>query len=490
MVQGDKMTEQNFEKYDDEQFQKYILNTLMSSKDIYIRCANIVEPEYFKGKNKKAIEYIGEFATKYSSLPSIQQVKANTNVEVEVDNNINEFQHDGMLDEIEGFCKHQAFTKAMIDGSYSIESGKYGEAKSFMETALLVGLQKDLGTNYFEDPSVRNQRLKDAQGTIKTGWKDIDFRLFGGFGTGELEIFVAPSGGGKSIALQNVSLNFAKSGLNGVYITLELKEELVSQRMDCMLTGMSKKALYDDLELAGACVQRKGKAMGGLWVKRMPESATTVDDIRAYLRELTIKEGIKVDYVCVDYLDLLGTPMADSKDVFMKDKYVSEELRMMAFQLDLCCVTASQLNRSAVEETEYTHGNISGGLSKIMTADNVIGIFNTLAMRERSEIQFQFLKTRNSNGVGLKVALGFNVDTLLIEDHVDPNINGVGGVQTAVLSAKKLLINPSVNHNHNNSTSNSNSNIKESQQKTVNTNTNTNKVKVDSIREMMGNSLR
>lgn len=82
----------------------------------------------------------------------------------------------------------------------------------------------------------------------------------------------------------------------------------------------------------------------------------------------------------------------------------------------LLCVTASQLNRAAVEEIEFDHSHIAGGLSKIQTADNVIGIFTSNAMRERGRYQIQFMKTRSSSGVGSKVDLKFDPDTLLIED--------------------------------------------------------------------------
>jgi hypothetical protein len=79
-------------------------------------------------------------------------------------------------------------------------------------------------------------------------------------------------------------------------------------------------------------------------------------------------------------------------------------------------VTASQLNRSAVEEIEFDHSHISGGLSKIQTADNVIGIFTSRAMKERGRYQIQFMKTRSSSGVGQKVDLEFNIETLRISD--------------------------------------------------------------------------
>jgi hypothetical protein len=103
-------------------------------------------------------------------------------------------------------------------------------------------------------------------------------------------------------------------------------------------------------------------------------------------------------------------------DLFVKDKYVSEEIRNLAMETQCITVTASQLNRSAVEEIEFDHSHISGGLSKIMTADNVIGIFTSRAMKDRGRYQIQFMKTRSSSGVGQKVELEFNLDTLRITD--------------------------------------------------------------------------
>jgi len=142
------------------------------------------------------------------------------------------------------------------------------------------------------------------------------------------------------------------------------------------------------------------------------------NDLRVFLREYEIQSGEKIDCLLVDYLDLM-MPISNKvsgSDLFIKDKYVSEELRNLAVERDLLLVTASQLNRGAVEEVEFDHHHIAGGISKIQTADNVVGIFTSNAMRERGRYQIQFMKTRSSSGVGTKVDLKFNPDTLRIED--------------------------------------------------------------------------
>jgi hypothetical protein len=147
-------------------------------------------------------------------------------------------------------------------------------------------------------------------------------------------------------------------------------------------------------------------------------SGKNCNDIRAYLKEYQVKKGVKPDVLLIDYLDLM-MPLSvkvSPSDLFVKDKYVSEEIRNLAMETQCVTVTASQLNRSAVEEIEFDHSHISGGLSKIMTADNVIGIFTSRAMKERGRYQIQFMKTRSSSGVGQKVDLEFNMDTLRISD--------------------------------------------------------------------------
>ena len=160
-----------------------------------------------------------------------------------------------------------------------------------------------------------------------------------------------------------------------------------------------------------------GKKSGTYQVKYLP-SGKTANDVRSYLKEYEIKLGRKVDILLLDYLDLLMpiSKKISAENLFIKDKYVSEELRNLAVEKQCVLVTAAQLNRGAVEEVEFDHSHISGGLSKIQTADNVFGIFTSRAMRERGKYQIQLMKTRSSSGVGMKIDLDFNIDTLRITD--------------------------------------------------------------------------
>ena len=217
--------------------------------------------------------------------------------------------------------------------------------------------------------------------------------------------------------LANLGVNFSLAGLNVIYFTFELSEGLVGMRVDSMLTGIASKDIFKNLDDVEMKVKLTGRRAGGMQIKYMP-SGKNCNDLRSYLKEYQVKTGKKPDIILVDYLDLM-MPLSvkvSPSDLFVKDKYVSEELRNFAMETQCVVVTAAQLNRSAVEEVEFDHSHISGGLSKIQTADNVIGIFTSRAMRERGRYQIQFMKTRSSSGVGQKVDLEFDIDSLRIKD--------------------------------------------------------------------------
>jgi replicative DNA helicase len=226
--------------------------------------------------------------------------------------------------------------------------------------------------------------------------------------------------------MQNLAVNWVQNGLSGVYITLELSEGLCSMRLDSMMTDTSTREIFKDLDNVEMKVKMVAKKSGNLRVKYMP-AQSNVNDIRAYVKELQIQTGMKVDFICADYLDLIMPVSAkvSPSDLFIKDKYVSEELRNLAKELNVLLVTASQLNRSAVEEIEFDHSHIAGGISKINTADNVFGIFTSRSMRERGLYQIQLMKTRSSSGVGQKIELAFDVETLRITDPGEGNTKPV-----------------------------------------------------------------
>lgn len=399
--------------------QELFLRMMLSDPQLFTRVGNIMNSENFDKSLRAAAKFITEFTTEYTSIPDTAQVKATTGVDLPLVPELRESDIEWFLDEFERFTRRQELERAIVKSYDLLEKGgkNFDPIEKLIKDAVQISLTKDMGTDYFSDPRSRLLSIKNNNGQISTGWPVLDSKLYGGFNRGELQIFAGGSGSGKSLFMQNLAANWALAGLNGVYITLELSEELTAWRIDSMITDTATRDVFKDLDNVDLKVKMASKKAGRFWIKYMP-AQSTVNDIRAYIKTLQIECGVKIDFICVDYLDLLMPVSAkvSPSDLFVKDKYTSEEVRNLAKELNVLMVTASQLNRSAVEEIEFDHSHISGGISKINTADNVFGIFTSRHMREKGQYQIQLMKTRSSSGVGQKIDLAFNVETLRIFD--------------------------------------------------------------------------
>ena len=432
------MTKQNRDYgYD---VQRVYLEMMLTDAATFVRCQTVFDPTAFDRRLQPAAEFINEYVSKHNVLPTFDMVNSQSRTDLKDPGTLQDEHYDWLLGEFETFARHKALEAAILKSADLLEKGEYGPVEDLVKRAVQIGLQKDLGTDYFADPRSRLEAIKDKNGQVSTGWAELDKKLFGGFNRGELNIFAGGSGAGKSLFLANLGVNWALMGMNVLYLTFELSENLVSMRVDSMVTGVPTRDVFKSIDDVEMKVKMIGKKAGAFQVKYMP-SGKNANDIRSYVKEYEIKTGRRVDVLLIDYLDLLmpvGVKISPS-DLFVKDKYVSEELRNLAMELNTVFVTASQLNRAAVEEVEFDHSHISGGLSKIQTADNVIGIFTSRAMRERGRYQIQLMKTRSSSGVNSKIDLDFDVDTLRIMDCESPDDEDTPSTNTATGNIASIL---------------------------------------------------
>ena len=432
------MTDYNYD------VQKLFLEMMMQDAQTFLRVQNIYNTENFDRDLREAAQFIYDHANEHKTLPDRTQIKAMTGTDLQEIPDLNSGHTDWFLGEFEAFTRRSELERAILKSADLLEKGEYSPVEKLIKDAVQISLTKDLGTDYFEDPRARLAALKDNNGQNSTGWQNLDKLLYGGFNRGELQIFAGGSGSGKSLFMQNLAVNWMEAGLSGVYITLELSEGLTAMRIDSMLTNTSTKQIFKDIETVEMKIKMMGKKAGGLQIKYMP-AQSTVNDIRAFVKELSIKQGREIDFMLVDYLDLLMPVSAkvSPNDLFVKDKYVSEELRNLSRELNVLFVTASQLNRSAVEEIEFDHSHISGGISKINTADNVFGIFTSRAMRERGRYQIQAMKTRSSSGVGMKIDLEFDIESLRIrsvdEDENDHNKPPASSILAGIKAKSQMV---------------------------------------------------
>ena len=397
--------------------QKLFLQMMITNASLYTRVMNIMNSENFDKSLRPVAEFYKEHTTKFNILPDPVQIKAVTGQDIEPISNLTTGHYDWFFEEFESFTKRQELERAILKAVKFLDEGDFSPVEKLIKDAVQICLQKDMGTDYFADPAARINKYFNSGGQVSTGWPQVDKILYGGFSRGELNIFAGGSGSGKSLVMMNIALNWLQAGMSGVYITLELSEELTSLRTDAMLTQMGTKEIRKDISSAELKVKMVGKKSGKYRVKGLP-AQSNVNDIRAYLKEVQIQTGINIDFVMIDYLDLVMpvSVKVNPNDQFIKDKYVAEELRNLAKEMGILMVTASQLNRSAVDEIEFDHSHIAGCISKINTADNVFGIFTSRAMKERGKYQIQCMKSRSSTGVGAKIDLEYDINTMRITD--------------------------------------------------------------------------
>ena len=273
-----------------QELQKLYLEFMMNDHELFVRVNNIVKPEYFDRPLRSTVEFIQEHASEYGAMPTHEQVKAITNMELQNIGETGSAHKDWFLDDFETFCRHKGLEGAILASTDMLDKSEYGAVEHLVKEAVAISLNKNLGTDYWADPKSRLQAIKDAKGGTSTGWKSIDEKLYGGFNNGELNIFAGGSGAGKSIFLQNLALNWTGQGFNTLYVSLELSEELCSMRLDAMLTGMTTRNVLksaDDVELK---VKMAAKHNAGLQIVQLP-NGITVNDLRSFIKEFEVQSG-------------------------------------------------------------------------------------------------------------------------------------------------------------------------------------------------------
>lgn len=418
--------------------QKLILQYLVSSNDLFALCSGIINPRFFDPELRPAIKYIMKYYLEYSAVPDTEQIEAETDIVL----NKKEITHDkfqSCCKDVETFCKQSAMKAAVLAAPALIESEDYGTLEATIKDAVTISLNKDMGIDFFEEARATLERLLNGKANISTGWKDVDDVLFGGLQRGQLILFSAGSGGGKSITMQNLGLNLVEQGLNVLYLSLELSEELLAERMAYLLSGVGKQQMKEKFEDMMFKISEfsAGRKLGKMRFKQMP-SGIDAGHIKAYLKEYELLYGHLPDAIILDYMDLMS-PMdkVSADNVFEKDKRVAEELRNIAIEYNLISITASQLNRSAVNADQINHSHIAGGISKINTSDTYITIILSETLKAAGEIAFHYQKTRNSDGVGKTTYLKWDKTCLRIGDKDENKSSIIAPIAQAVAKRGK-----------------------------------------------------
>lgn len=414
----------------DSDSQQLYINSMVSSPDLFARVNGILRPEYFDPQMAKAIRFMQDYFQENRTVPALPILKAATKLDashVHLQRGDTEF----LMKEIAKFCRFRAVIlevqKAISTGGY-LEKGDIGTMVAKMREATEIDIVNELGIDYFSSPLERLERDESDDAPISTGWESVDALIGGGIGREELITFLAPSGGGKSVGMLNLGFNLMAQGLHGVYISLEMRDQKVARRTDQMVSRFASGAINANRTAVASEIEKFHDKTGArFFIKRMREGATNANHIIAYLRELEARYGFRPDWIIIDYLDLMEPVRRGAGDnMFLKDKYVSEEVRAIGMDYKCIMISASQLGKhatGAIEEGRQMHqGDVQGGSSKTNTSDLMIALVKTEAMHEAGEFRFEFVKSRNSDACGKKITLRWNKNSLRITDATEPQL--------------------------------------------------------------------
>lgn len=412
--------------------QKFFLEMMLHDPNAFVRVQSIFNYENFDRSLRQSAKFIKNHSEQYSSLPTHEQIKAVTGTTLSPLPNLDESHYDWFLTEFESFTKRKEMERAILKAADLIAKNEFEPVEKLIKNAIQIGLVRDMGTNYFESPASRIQKYFSSGGQTSTGWTEIDELLYGGMNRGELNIFAGGSGSGKSLLMMNLALNWLKQGLHGVYISLELSEELCGLRTDAMLASVGTRQIKADISNTEVAIKEFEKKYGSYQIKRLP-AQSTVNDIKAYLREFQIQTGRKPDFVMVDYIDIVmpSTVKVDPSDLFVKDKYVCEELRNMAIELNILLVSASQLGRCLKLSTKVIANGCETEIRNVKVGDSLKSNEGDVIIKEILPITKQpvyRIKTKS----GKEITCSAN--------HMFPTTNGLKSINSGLVIGDKLQI--------------------------------------------------
>jgi replicative DNA helicase len=382
-------------------FQVKTISSLLSNKAFLQQVSDILLPEFFESEaNQWIVETIVKYFHDYKSAPTLDVFKIKVQeVDREVvktsiveslkdsykylESNDLEF----VQEEVLGFCKNQCIKRAILDSVELLRRGEYDAIKASIDTAMKAGADKEIGHEYNESVAERYQ--DNIRSTIPTPWPIINDVSDVGFGKGELIVFVAPAGIGKSWGLINVGAHAIKQGLNVVHYTLELNAGYVGQRYDAVATGIANQSLKYNIDEIQSTVD---KLKGNLVIKYYPTKTASCSTIRAHIEKM-ILVGKKPDLVIVDYADLLRGAVA-RKEMRHELESIYEDLRGIAGEYEVPLYTASQANRSALEDDIIEAGKISESYSKVMIADFVLSLSRKVTDKIAGTGRWHIIKNR------------------------------------------------------------------------------------------------
>ena len=400
-----------------ERIENLILRSLVYNESYSRKVIPFIEPDYFHDSSERVLfEEIAQYMVKYNARPS----KEALGIEVESRNNLSETDvqnirtilssfddvtgtDEWMEDSTEKWCKKQAIYNALME-SVGIANGDSKQKTedaipSILSSALAVSFDSNVGHDYIEDASDRFDFYTRKEDKIPFDIELLNKITKGGLTNKSLNIALAGTGVGKSLFMCHVAAASLMQGKNVLYITAEMAEEKIAERIDANLlnvniqdlTNLSKKMFEDKVEKVAKKVQ------GSLIIKEYPTAQAHSGHFKALLNELQLKKNFRPDIIFIDYLNICASSRIKSgsnANSYTLVKSIAEELRGLAVEFNLPIVSATQTTRSGYGNSDVDITDTSESFGLPATADLMIALISTEELEGLGQIMVKQLKNR------------------------------------------------------------------------------------------------
>ena len=400
---------------DSPELRKGIIHNLVLQDDFCNQVLPYISEDYFSEKSERIVfEEIQKYYSKYGTPPKYSALK----IEVDSRNDLTEGVYNEvqailntkvepirkvefLIDKTEQWCRERAVVNAVYEAVNVIggENKKINQdaLPDLLQKAISVSFDNSVGHDYIEPAEDRWEFYNRKEEKIPSGLEHFYYIMRGGFPSKTLGVIMAGTGVGKSVFMCSMSSNLIDTGHNVLYITMEMAEEKIAQRIDQNLLNLTQEEL--DTISKNSFFKRfenlKSKTKGRLVVKEYPTKSAHAGHFKALIQELKQKKDFIPDLICVDYLNICKSMSAGkNSNSYEQIKSTAEELRALAMEFNVPVLTATQTNRSGYGDADVDMTSVSESFGLPMTADYFFALSTNDKLREEGLMRFTQLKNR------------------------------------------------------------------------------------------------
>jgi replicative DNA helicase len=414
--------------------EKLILANLLFNEEFSRRTLPYIEEEYFQSRDERLVfSEVKTYTLKYRSLPSKEAVKISldskdelTQKEIHDTNSLIDSLQDStkreeldwLIDETEKFCKDKALYNAILESIHIIDGKSKtktnGAIPDILSSALSVSFDQHIGHDYIEDSMERYDFYHQVEKKVSFDLDYMNKITNGGTPPKTLNIVMAGTGVGKSMFMCHHAANCLLQNLNVLYITCEMAEERIAERIDANIMDITLDNMKD---LPYKMYQQKLDAStkgvsGKLIIKEYPTAVANANHFRVLMDELALKKKLKPDIVFIDYLNICASSrikQGGSVNSYTFIKSIAEELRGLAVERNVPIFSATQVNRTGFSSSDIGLEDTSESFGLPATADFMFAIISTDELEESNQVLVKQLKNRYNDAAANRKFL-LNVD--------------------------------------------------------------------------------